>query len=215
MKTIHVGLVERLCLALPFYLFTFLPLTAQNTFTQRIQQAKTGEGKVTVNHDAAIDVLVNGPKVAQQPVQEATHTQDSGSRTATEPTGMHTTTDNSLRTQQPATTGLTTDTATPDDVPVDTRKKVMLNTVKVPGYRVQAYAGGNSRQDRINAEKTANTIKRNYPDVPVYTHFYSPRWLCRVGNYRTYEEAHEMLQNVKKLGFKSATIVKGKISVQN
>ena len=50
--------------------------------------------------------------------------------------------------------------------------------------------------------------------MPVYVHFYSPRWICRVGNYRTYEEAHQMLQNLRKLGYNQASIVKGKITVQ-
>ena len=34
-----------------------------------------------------------------------------------------------------------------------------------------------------------------------------------MGNYRTYEEAHQILNAVKKLGYKSAIIVKGKITV--
>jgi hypothetical protein len=34
-----------------------------------------------------------------------------------------------------------------------------------------------------------------------------------MGNYRTYEEAHKMLLEVQKLGYSSATIVKGRISV--
>ena len=44
-------------------------------------------------------------------------------------------------------------------------------------------------------------------------HFYSPRWICRMGNYRTYEEAHDVLTKVKQLGYPSAVIVKGKITV--
>ena len=34
-----------------------------------------------------------------------------------------------------------------------------------------------------------------------------------MGNYRTYEEAHDILRQVKQLGYASATIVKGKITV--
>ena len=63
------------------------------------------------------------------------------------------------------------------------------------------------------AEQTRNAIKSHYPNVPVYVHFYSPRWICRVGNYRTYEEAHQMLVSLRDLGFDQATIVKGKITV--
>lgn len=101
------------------------------------------------------------------------------------------------------------------EIPViDMRKKVMGKSYKVTGYRVQAFAGGNTRQDRQKAEKIGNNIKMNFPDTPIYVHFYSPRWICRVGNYRTYEEAHRMLVEVRRMGYRSASIVKGKISVQ-
>lgn len=96
---------------------------------------------------------------------------------------------------------------------VDMRKKVMRGSKKVTGYRVQAFAGGNSRADRQKAQTIGNAIKMRYPDQPVYVHFYSPRWLCRVGNYRTYAEASTMLKAIKAMGYKSATIVKGKITV--
>ena len=95
---------------------------------------------------------------------------------------------------------------------VDTRKKVMKG-YKVNGYRVQVFAGGNSRNDRIKAERTGSEIKSLFPGTPIYVHFYSPRWICRMGNYRTYEEALEVLTRVKNLGYQSAIIVKGKITV--
>ena len=81
------------------------------------------------------------------------------------------------------------------------------------GYRVQVYAGGNSRDARVKAERTGREINALFPREPVYVHFYSPRWICRMGNYRTYEEAHQVLNAVKKLGYQSAIIVKGKITV--
>ena len=90
----------------------------------------------------------------------------------------------------------------------------MRNSYKVMGFRVQAFAGGNSRQDKAKAEQIGEKIKAAIPGEPVYVHFYSPRWICRVGNYRTYEEAHQMLQAIRKLGYTQASIVKGKISVQ-
>ncbi|EFC74588.1 sporulation and cell division repeat protein [Segatella buccae D17] len=95
------------------------------------------------------------------------------------------------------------------------RKKVMRGSYKVTGYRVQAYAGGNSRNDRQKAEQIGNAIKMKYPTQPVYVHFYSPRWICRVGNFRSYEEAARMLEQVRAMGYKSAIVVKGKITVQN
>lgn len=98
---------------------------------------------------------------------------------------------------------------------VDMTKKVMRGSRKVSGYRVQAFAGGNTRDDKMRAQQIGNAIKMKHPDQPVYVHFYSPRWICRVGNYRTYGEAQKMLKSIKEMGYKSATIVKGTITVQN
>lgn len=98
---------------------------------------------------------------------------------------------------------------------IDMRKKVMRNSYKVTGYRVQAFAGGNTRNDKQKAQQIGNAIKMRYPDHPIYVHFYSPRWICRVGNYRSYEEARQMLNNVKAMGYRAATIVKGKITVND
>lgn len=96
---------------------------------------------------------------------------------------------------------------------VDMRKKVMRNARKVTGYRVQAFAGGNTRADKNRAQQIGEAIKMRYPDQPIYVHFYSPRWICRVGNYRSYGEASRMLRAVKAMGYRGATIVKGKITV--
>lgn len=96
---------------------------------------------------------------------------------------------------------------------VDMRKKVMRSARKITGYRVQAFAGGNTREDKQRAQQIGDAIKMKHPDQPVYVHFYTPRWICRVGNYRTYAEANNMLSAIKKMGYKGATIVKGKITV--
>lgn len=202
LKKREFQLFKRVCMALPFCLFTFLPLSAQSTFTQRLQQRNTGEGTVTVTHDKAIDDLVNGtgtvPNRQAIPQSQAdktvTHQQTdkiTGRSIVTEPQ----------------------DTVAADSPVIDNHKKVMRGGYKVNGYRVQVFAGGNSRNDRLKAERIGDEIKALYPGVPVYVHFYSPRWICRMGNYRNYEEASEVLRSVKKLGYRSAVIVKGKITV--
>lgn len=97
---------------------------------------------------------------------------------------------------------------------VDMRKKVMRKSYKVTGYRVQLYAGGNSRNDRLKAEQTGNDIKMKFPDQPVYVHFYSPRWICRMGNFKSLAEAQKVLAKVKAYGYRQACLVKGQITVQ-
>lgn len=98
---------------------------------------------------------------------------------------------------------------------VDMRKKVMRGSRKVNGYRIQVFSGGNSRADKQRAQQIGVAIKQKFPDQPVYVHFYSPSWKCRVGNYRSYSEARAMLSKIKAMGYRSATILQGKITVQD
>jgi hypothetical protein len=65
------------------------------------------------------------------------------------------------------------------------------------GYRIQIYAGGNTRTSKEEALKAAQYVKDNYPDIPVYTEFVSPRWVCRVGDYKTIEEADLVMRMLK------------------
>lgn len=180
------------------------------TFLDRLQKPAKNQGSITVHQDAAIDALVNGPYTAPAaPAQKPRKAEEEKPATTTETPKSQTTKEQPKRETEKAETT----TAAPAETP-DTRKKVMRNSYKVTGFRVQVFAGGNSRRDRQKAEQIGENIKANIPGEPVYVHFYSPRWICRMGNYRTYEEAHQMLQAVRKLGYTQASIVKGKISVQ-
>ncbi|MBQ0084777.1 MAG: SPOR domain-containing protein [Prevotella sp.] len=93
-------------------------------------------------------------------------------------------------------------------------KKIITNGRKIPGYRIQLYAGGNTRQDRQKAEMIGRKMKLYFPSEPIYTHFYSPRWICRMGNYESMDKATQVLNRVHKLGVPGACIVKGMITVR-
>ena len=86
------------------------------------------------------------------------------------------------------------------------------NPTKVDGYRVQVYKGGNTSEDRKEAERIGTLIKEKYPNISVYVHFYNPNWICRVGNYINFSDAKEMAERLKELGL-STIIMKGKITV--
>ena len=174
------------------------------TFTQRLQKPVAGQGSVTIHQSDSIDMLVNTTVLTPKSTTTTTKT------TSTSSSSSHSSASNvSSASSKSTTTPLVAET--PDTTATSTQK--ILRGQKVMGYRVQAFAGGNSRKDRQQAEQVRNNIKSHYPNVPVYVHFYSPRWICRVGNYRTYEEAHQMLVSLRNIGFDQATIVKGKITV--
>ena len=70
--------------------------------------------------------------------------------------------------------------------------------IQTMGYRIQIYAGGNTRYAKEEAQKAAQFIKVNFPEIPVYTDFVAPRWVCRVGDYKTIEEADQVMRMLKK-----------------
>lgn len=167
------------------------------TFTERLKKKTAGEGTVTVTQSQVIDDLVNGT------IAEKENDAKTATGTSTAATPARTTPRNEAK----------SDTVSSD--PVVTGKKVMRGGYKVWGYRIQVYAGGNQRKDRQRAEHTGSEIKAMFPNQPVYVHFYSPRWICRMGNFRTYEEAHSILTSIRKQGYTSATIIKDKITVHH
>ena len=84
--------------------------------------------------------------------------------------------------------------------------------IQARGYRVQVYAGGNTRAAREAALRAASAIRSAFPDLSIYTEFISPRWVCRVGDCRTYEEADNLLRDIRSLGtFKEVTILPNQV----
>lgn len=208
------------------------------TYTEHLKKKEPNkQGTVMVIQSAEIDELVNGrsgivqetkpiknEKSIPQPSKQSASigkTPAASVTSATKESGSKHENDSARKGETPKKDVPPHNNATKntdDDelkIPViDTRKKVMRGGYKVDGYRVQAFAGGNSREDKRKAQQAGDKIKAAYPDQPVYVHFYSPRWICRVGNYRSMEEASRMLTAVQALGYKQAVIVKGKITVQ-
>lgn len=89
-----------------------------------------------------------------------------------------------------------------------------VGEVKVQGYRVQVYAGGNSRNAKSEAERMAAKVRSYFPELTIHTSFNPPRWLCRVGDFRSVEEADAMMRRLRNTGsFKEVTIVKDQIVI--
>lgn len=209
-----------------------LSVNAQ-TFIDDIRKTEKGKGKVTVQQSKEIDDLVNGNTAASKQraqsvtVNEGQKQQSSGSTTGQKTSSASTPpvqqsmagTHNNETTKQDQHSSLAKDEDviisdnSDVDIAVDTRKKVMRNSYKTTGYRIQVFSGGNSRNDRQKAEQAGTAMKRMFPNEPIYVHFYSPAWKCRMGNYRTVADAQKILKQVKTV-YPQACIVKGTINVQ-
>lgn len=232
--------IRRIFYALAFALCITTTAGAQS-YTQHLQEKKQTGGSVTVTQSKEIEDLVNKVDVSaakheQQPATKKPTEHADSSKTRHEAQTPHK--NETIKHEPDSARHHDADSAKHHDAKehheaqppkekheqaqpetkteepyVDTSKKVMRRSYKVNGYRVQVFAGGNSRADKQKAQQAGNAVKRAMPDQPVYVHFYSPRWICRVGNYRSYQEANRVLSQVKKLGYRQACIVSGKINV--
>ncbi len=157
---------------------------AQETFTERLLKEQVNQGIVVLHHDKEIDALVNGLP--------------SGSSAPAARQKMNVDTLNVSR--------YITDTTT--DLFPSTGQKVRMN-----GYRIQVYVGGNSRDAKDKAQQMESKVRSYFPEVGIYTRFVSPRWLCHVGDFKTREEALAFLASLRdKGGFGDAIVVKCKIN---
>lgn len=218
-------------------LLSFVPETRAQSFMQHLQQDVKGKGTVTVTQSKDIDELVDKADVSGHKTATAKPAQPgktaTGSNSATtqqhkaDKTGAATSEkkdhaphkENNIhgheadKPHEAKTAHRANGDDSSDETSIDMRKKMPRRSYKVNGYRVQVFAGGNSRNDKLKAQKAGNEIKAVFPEQPVYVHFYSPRWICRLGNFRTYEEASAILKHIKGMGYNQACIVSGKITV--
>ncbi len=169
-------------------LFYVISIFAQSSYTERLQKNLEGKGTVSLHQSKAITDLVNGVSKAAVPKKE----------TQTKPQVDSTKTVSQVEKDSTSV------------IPqVMTGKKVRVN-----GYRIQVYSGGNSRNAKYEAQQMGRRVKSYFSDLSVYTHFVSPHWICRVGDFRTYEEANEVFQQLKQTNsFSEAVIVKSKVYV--
>lgn len=177
--------------------------TAQS-YTDHLREQRSGHGTVIIEQSNDIENLVNGSATPHEKATTDTPKKPSDGENAPK-----------HKTTAPKTQGneAETDEPTGADEAVDTRRKVMRGQ-KVSGYRVQVYAGGNSRADKNKAQRVGDAMKEAFPTLPVFVHFYSPRWVCRIGNFVEREEANECLRQVKSLGYGQACVVRGTVTVR-
>ena len=65
------------------------------------------------------------------------------------------------------------------------------------GYRIQAFSGNSATAKREAQVRERNIISR-FPQMRPYIGYKAPSWRLRVGDFRTRDEAEEMLKQLKK-----------------
>lgn len=83
---------------------------------------------------------------------------------------------------------------------------------RTQGYRIQVFTGGNNRASKRAAQEMKTKIQSHFPELSVYIHFQSPRWVCRVGDFLSREEAQHYVKLIRKKRLSpEAAIVKSPI----
>lgn len=167
-------------------------LSAQKTFTEHLTADKAGQGRVRVYQSADVEAVVNGVK-------------DRKTATTPEKPQAGKAHKDTLPTSK-TTVGVKL--ASPVDTP-STARHTSKRRRKASGFRIQIYTGGNSRADRVAAERAGRTCRAAFPELAAYTHFLSPRWVCRVGDFATQQEASEYASKLRQEGaFREVRVVK-------
>lgn len=154
-------------------------LLAQTTprFSQHLQEKRAGQGTLTLVQDEEIARLLDNlpapPKEAEVPAKK---TKETPSTTGT-----------SRRTHAGQTSAETAGTKY-----TGTRKRY-----KAQGFRIQVFSGTGNSEAKRQAKEMEKRVRKLFPELSVYCHFKSPRWICRVGDFATREAAERYLQQIR------------------
>ena len=82
------------------------------------------------------------------------------------------------------------------------------------GYRIQIYTGTNSGESKSIAMSLRQRSLKLFPKMKAYCTFISPRWVVRIGDFASREQAMEQLAKVKASGIsREVRLVKCKVRV--
>ncbi len=187
---------------------------AQTPFTLHVRTHRAGEGKVRIMQDSIIEKAVNQPMTGKtaKPVKPTGKT-DKPSAKADKPTAKP-----------------KDDTAAHHNNAADKNEKAghenaeenetgkssaPAKTTTMTAYRIQIFSGSNSHQDKQKAYDVAAKCREKFPELSVYTKFVSPRWVCRVGDFRNLADAQNYASKIRAAHFtREVRIVKTTVRVK-
>lgn len=153
------------------------------TFTAHIRAADGAKGRVVVTQSARIEALVDGTL------------RENRAETPEKPAAPVSTPKNDAATPRAESAEAAREARAAGGYAVGARQRY-----KAKGFRIQVFTGGNSRTDKDNAARAGQKIKTTFPELSVYTHFLSPRWVCRVGDFHSREDAEKYAAQIRRSG---------------
>ncbi|MDD2961237.1 MAG: SPOR domain-containing protein [Muribaculaceae bacterium] len=83
----------------------------------------------------------------------------------------------------------------PDELEEETHQS---SSGKMVGFRIQVFSDNNHRTAKSEAMIKERNITSRFPLIKTYLTYKAPAWRLRVGDFKTQEEAHEMMNQIKK-----------------
>ena len=199
--------VKKLTLILLAVFAITLSAMAQTPFTQHVRTQRAGEGKVRIIQDSIIEKVVNQPMTGK--TAKPGKTTGKTDKTTTKPKD-----DTATHHDNASAKHDNTEHENADDN--DTNKHVgSAKTTTMTAYRIQIFSGSNSHQDKQKAYDLAAKCKEKFPELSVYTKFVSPRWVCRVGDFKNLADAQNYASKIRAAHFtREVRIVKTTIRVK-
>ena len=199
--------VKKLTLILLAVFAITLSAMAQTPFTQHVRTQRAGEGKVRIIQDSIIEKVVNQPMTGK--TAKPGKTKGKTDKTTTKPKD-----DTATHHDNAAAKHDHTEHENADDN--ETNKHVgSAKTTTMTAYRIQIFSGSNSHQDKQKAYDLAAKCKEKFPELSVYTKFVSPRWVCRVGDFKNLADAQNYASKIRAAHFtREVRIVKTTIRVK-
>ena len=199
--------VKKLTLILLAVFAITISAMAQTPFTQHVRTQRAGEGKVRIIQDSIIEKVVNQPMTGK--TAKPGKTTGKTDKTTTKPKD-----DTATHHDNAAAKHDNTEHENADDN--DTNKHVgSAKTTTMTAYRIQIFSGSNSHQDKQKAYDLAAKCKEKFPELSVYTKFVSPRWVCRVGDFKNLADAQNYASKIRAAHFtREVRIVKTTIRVK-
>lgn len=200
--------VKKLTLILLAVFAITLSAMAQTPFTQHVRTQRAGEGKVRIIQDSIIEKVVNQPMTGK--TAKPGKTTGKTDKTTTKPKD-----DTATHHDNAAAKHDNTEHENADDN--ETNKHVgSVKTTTMTAYRIQIFSGSNSHQDKQKAYDLAAKCKEKFPELSVYTKFVSPRWVCRVGDFKNLADAQNYASKIRAAHFtREVRIVKTTIRVKH
>lgn len=76
-------------------------------------------------------------------------------------------------------------------------RQLVSRHVVISGFRVQVFSSNRQQTAKAEAFRIKDLVLSKFPEKRVYESYSSPFWKVRVGDFRTREEAHVLLEELR------------------